>query len=206
VVVLDVGVATDLPAHLRLRNAKVRSGTDDLSERPGMTREEAARAILAGAGLAGELIESGVDLLISGDMGIANTTPAACLIAVFTGREPQEVAGRGTGIDNATWDLKVKVIGKALRLHTPTDAIKAVTSLGEGSIDTIKPDTASVEFGVQVAVKSGQPDRPAGGGLRPRWPGGPTPSWGHRRSASGAGRSAAYGRGTWWVELSSFGV
>jgi nicotinate-nucleotide--dimethylbenzimidazole phosphoribosyltransferase len=132
VIVLDVGVATDLPAHPRLRNAKVRSGTDDLSERPAMTREEAARAILAGAGLAGELIESGVDLLITGDMGIANTTPAACLIAVFTGCEPQEVAGRGTGTDNATWDLKVKVIEKALRLHTPdpSDPVGVVTAVG----------------------------------------------------------------------------
>ena len=97
-----------------------------------MTREEAARAILAGAGLAGELIESGVDLLITGDMGIANTTPAACLIAVFTGREPQEVAGRGRGTDNATWDLKVKVIEKALRLHTPdpSDPVGVVTAVG----------------------------------------------------------------------------
>lgn len=97
VTVLDVGVATELPRHPRLRSAKVRSGTEDLAERPAMTREEAARAILAGAGLASELISAGADLLVTGDMGIANTTPAACLIASFTGRSPAAVTGRGTG-------------------------------------------------------------------------------------------------------------
>jgi nicotinate-nucleotide--dimethylbenzimidazole phosphoribosyltransferase len=130
--VLDVGVATDLPAHPRLRSARVRAGTDDLSERPAMTREEACRAILAGAGLAEELIVSGVDLVITGDMGIANTTAAACLIAAFTGREPRQVAGRGTGIDDATWELKVKVVEAALRLHNPdpADPIGVVAAVG----------------------------------------------------------------------------
>ena len=54
---------------------------------------------MAGAGVAGELVESaGVDLLVTGDMGIGNTTPAACLIAAFTGNVPEETTGRGTGI------------------------------------------------------------------------------------------------------------
>ncbi|MBA2443473.1 MAG: nicotinate-nucleotide--dimethylbenzimidazole phosphoribosyltransferase [Rubrobacter sp.] len=118
--VLDVGVAGELPGHPRLRGAKVRSGTDDLSARPAMTREEASRAVMAGAGIAEELVESGeVDLLVTGDMGIGNTTPAACLISAFTGRPPSEVTGRGTGIDDETYELKVRVIEEALRLHEP---------------------------------------------------------------------------------------
>jgi nicotinate-nucleotide--dimethylbenzimidazole phosphoribosyltransferase len=132
VTVLDVGVAGDLPAHPRLRHAKIRPGTDDCSQRPAMTRQEAARAILAGAGVAGELIASGVDLLVTGDMGIANTTPAACLIAAFTGRAAGEVTGRGTGIDDATWEVKVTVVDKALRLHAPdpADPIGVVAAVG----------------------------------------------------------------------------
>lgn len=122
VTVLDVGVATDLPRHPRLRNAKVKPGTDDLSEGPAMTRDEAARAILAGAGIASELIASGTDLLVTGDMGIGNTTAAACLIATFTGRTAADVTGRGTGIDDATLELKVKVIDRALALHVPDPA------------------------------------------------------------------------------------
>ncbi len=132
VTVLDVGVATELPRHPRLRAAKVRPGTDDLSERPAMAREEAARAILAGAGVGEELVSSGADLLVTGDMGIGNTTPAACLIATFTVRSPEEVTGRGTGIDDATWELKVKVVDRALALHPldPRDPLGVVAAVG----------------------------------------------------------------------------
>ena len=118
--VLDVGVAGELERHPSLRGAKVRPGTDDLSRGPAMGREEAARAVLAGAGVAEELVESGgVDLLVTGDMGIANTTPAAALISAFTGRPPEETTGRGTGVDDETYDLKVGVVREALALHAP---------------------------------------------------------------------------------------
>ena len=118
--VLDVGVASELERHPLLRAAKVRYGTDDLSRGQAMSREEAARAIMAGAGVAEELIESGgVDLLVTGDMGIGNTTPAACLISAFTGHPPEETTGRGTGIDDKTLKLKVSVIQEALELHAP---------------------------------------------------------------------------------------
>jgi nicotinate-nucleotide--dimethylbenzimidazole phosphoribosyltransferase len=118
--VLDVGVAGELERHPLLRAAKVRPGTDDLSRRPAMSREEAARAVMAGAGVAEELVESGgVDLLITGDMGIGNTTPAAALISAFTGHPPQETTGRGTGIDDRTLKLKVNIVKEALELHAP---------------------------------------------------------------------------------------
>ena len=118
--VLDVGVAGELERHPLLRAAKVRRGTGDLSRGPAMSREEAARAVMAGAGVAEELVESGgVDLLVTGDMGIGNTTPAACLISAFTGTPPEETTGRGTGIDDGTLKLKVNVVKEALELHAP---------------------------------------------------------------------------------------
>ena len=118
--VLDVGVAVELERHPLLRAAKVRPGTDDLSAGPAMDREDAARAVMAGAGVAEELVESGgVDLLITGDMGIGNTTPAACMVSVFTGRPPAETTGRGTGIDDDTLKLKTAVVEEALGLHAP---------------------------------------------------------------------------------------
>jgi nicotinate-nucleotide--dimethylbenzimidazole phosphoribosyltransferase len=131
--VLDVGVASDLERHPLLRAAKVRRGTGDLSQGPAMSREEAARAVLAGAGVTEELVESGgVDLLVTGDMGIGNTTPAACLIAAFTGRPAKEVTGRGTGIDDATLELKTEVVERALDLHAPDpgDPIGVLAALG----------------------------------------------------------------------------
>src|SRR3712207_8746067 len=87
--VLDVGVAAELERHPLLRAAKVRPGTDDLSAGPAMSREEAARAVMAGAGVAEELVESGgVDLLVTGDMGIGNTTPPAAPVSGLTRPRP----------------------------------------------------------------------------------------------------------------------
>jgi nicotinate-nucleotide--dimethylbenzimidazole phosphoribosyltransferase len=131
--VLDVGVAGELERHPLLRAAKVRRGTGDLSRGPAMSREEAARAVMAGAGVAEELLQSGgVDLLITGDMGIANTTPAAALISAFTGHPPEETTGRGTGIDEATLKLKVNVVKEALELHSPDpeDPLGVLTQIG----------------------------------------------------------------------------
>lgn len=120
VAVLDVGVASELPRHPMLRSAKVRPGTADMSREPAMSSEEAARAVMAGSGVAEELVESGgVDLLVPGDMGIGNTTAAAALVSVFSGRPPGEVTGRGTGMDDETLELKVRVIEEALALHGP---------------------------------------------------------------------------------------
>ena len=130
--VLDVGVVSELERHPLLRTAKKRAGTDDLSRGVAMSREDAARALMSGAGIAGELIESGVDLLVPGDMGIGNTTPAAALISAFTGRSPEETTGRGTGIDDETLELKVRVVEEALELHEPdpTDPLGVLAALG----------------------------------------------------------------------------
>ena len=97
-----------------------------------MGREDAARAIASGAGIAGELIESGVDLLVPGDMGIANTTPAAALISAYTGLPPGMVTGRGTGIDDASHAKKVRVVEESLALHEPDpdDPVGVLSAVG----------------------------------------------------------------------------
>ena len=131
--VLDVGVARELERHPLLRTAKVRRGTGDLSRGPAMSREEAARAVMAGAGAAGELVESGgVDLLVTGDMGIGNTTPAAALISAFTGHPPEETTGRGAGIDDKTLKLKLNVVEEALERHLPNpkDPLGVLAQIG----------------------------------------------------------------------------
>lgn len=132
VMVLDVGVASDLPPHPRLRVAKVRRGTADLMVGPAMTREEAIAAVLAGASAADDLITSGADLVVTGDMGIGNTTPAACLVGAFTALDAADVTGRGTGIDDATLDVKTKVVRHALDLHRPDpgDALGVLAAVG----------------------------------------------------------------------------
>jgi nicotinate-nucleotide--dimethylbenzimidazole phosphoribosyltransferase len=82
-----------------------------------MTRDEALAAIEVGLGVAEELVADGCGALVTGDMGIANTTPAAALIAAFTGAKAASVTGRGTGIDDATLEHKVSVVAAALDRH-----------------------------------------------------------------------------------------
>jgi nicotinate-nucleotide--dimethylbenzimidazole phosphoribosyltransferase len=122
VCVVDVGVAGDLPAAPGLVPRKVRPGTADMTAGPAMTQAEARRAVEAGIETARDLVAAGNRCLVTGDMGIANTTASAALIAVFTGAEAAEVTGRGTGIDDATWERKVGAIRRALARHRPDPA------------------------------------------------------------------------------------
>jgi nicotinate-nucleotide--dimethylbenzimidazole phosphoribosyltransferase len=122
VMVIDVGVATPVHGGANLLDANVRRGTRDLSVEPAMTRDEARAAVEVGIGVADALVEAGAACLLTGDMGIANTTPAAALIAAFTGADPATVTGRGTGIDDPTYTRKVAVITAALHRHAPDPA------------------------------------------------------------------------------------
>ncbi|MDR3032680.1 MAG: 5,6-dimethylbenzimidazole synthase, partial [Kitasatospora sp.] len=125
VCVVDVGVAAELPDAIQqgrttgLLPRKVKPGTDDMTQGPAMSRDEALRAIEVGIETARDLVAAGNKVLITGDMGIANTTASAALISVFTETDPAEVTGRGTGIDDATHARKVEVIRQALDLHKP---------------------------------------------------------------------------------------
>jgi nicotinate-nucleotide--dimethylbenzimidazole phosphoribosyltransferase len=120
--VVDVGVATPLHGGPNLLDANIRRGTRDFAVEPALTRDEARTAVEVGIGVADALVEAGAACLLTGDMGIANTTPAAALIAVFTGTDPAEVTGRGTGIDDATYARKIAVVTAALRRHAPDPA------------------------------------------------------------------------------------
>ena len=153
VVVVDVGVASEVPgpavaspatggpaspavatpAGTGLISAKVRRGTRNLMVEPAMTRDEAVQALDVGASVAGDLVAKGVRALVTGDMGIGNTTPSAALIAAFCGRSAGEVAGRGTGIGDAELQRKIAVIDAALtraRNDPASDPLSTLASLG----------------------------------------------------------------------------
>lgn len=133
VAVLDAGVLDDVADRPALHRAGVLTGaTANLREADAMTRDEAAALVLAGAALAQQLLDDGADLLLTGDMGIANTTASAALVAAFTGASADEVTGRGTGIDDATLAVKAKVVDDALRRTDPSsrDALGALAGLG----------------------------------------------------------------------------
>ncbi len=146
VTVVDVGVAGDL-SHLvgpsvssgtgegrgsGLLLAKVRPGTANLAEGPAMSRAEAIQALDVGARVAAELVEGGARCLVTGDMGIGNTTPSAALIAALTGEPARRVTGRGTGISEEAWETKVSVVQRALARSGagPQDPLGALAEVG----------------------------------------------------------------------------
>jgi len=132
VTVVDVGVRTPLDPHPGLRQRRVAPGTADMTTGPAMSRDEARRAVEVGIEVAGELVAAGHRCVLTGDMGIANTTPAAALICAFTGADPAVVTGRGTGIDDATLARKTAVVRRALTRHAPdpADPLGVVAAVG----------------------------------------------------------------------------
>lgn len=101
---------------------KVRRGSGDIAVEDALTDDETARAIASGQQIADEEVDAGADLLIAGDMGIGNTTPAAVLVGALTGTEPVAVVGFGTGIDDAGWVRKTAAVRDAMfRAHLIKD-------------------------------------------------------------------------------------
>lgn len=118
-VVTDVGVETDTSTapFTGVRYRRVAAGTGNFLEGPAMTHAQARDAIEIGIETVREAISGGVALLGIGEMGIANSTPAAAILAAVTGIAPARIAGRGTGVDDRALAHKVAVIETALRLH-----------------------------------------------------------------------------------------
>jgi nicotinate-nucleotide--dimethylbenzimidazole phosphoribosyltransferase len=114
VVVVDVGVAGDVPPAPGLVSARIAPGTANLATGPAMTVAQAAAALDVGAATAATLVAGGARCLVTGDMGIGNTTPSAAVIAAFTGRAARDVTGRGTGIDDNRLALKTGVVERAV--------------------------------------------------------------------------------------------
>jgi nicotinate-nucleotide--dimethylbenzimidazole phosphoribosyltransferase len=122
VCVVDVGVAQELPVVPGLLPRKVRPGTADMTVEPAMTRGQAVTAIEVGITVAQDLVAAGSRCLLTGDMGIANTTASAALLAAMLRLDPAEVTGRGTGIDDRMLAHKVDVVRLALARHAPDPA------------------------------------------------------------------------------------
>ncbi|MFP5070015.1 nicotinate-nucleotide--dimethylbenzimidazole phosphoribosyltransferase [Pseudonocardia nantongensis] len=130
--VVDAGVAADLEPAPGLLPRKVARGTADMTAGPAMTREQARTALEHGIEVARDLVAAGNRCLLTGDMGIANTTAAAALVCAFTGADPAEVTGRGTGVDDDTLTRKTDVVRRALERHRPDpgDPLGALAAVG----------------------------------------------------------------------------
>lgn len=154
--VLDLGVDDDLeglPPAVTARKVRRSSGAIHLED--ALTPEETERALAAGREVAAEEIALGAQLLLSGDMGIGNTTPAAALVAAALGLPAEDVVGRGTGIDDDSLRLKQDVVRRALaRAGDRTeDPVETLTALGSADLAaTVGYLVAAAEAGVPVLL------------------------------------------------------
>jgi nicotinate-nucleotide--dimethylbenzimidazole phosphoribosyltransferase len=155
VIVVDVSVDSD-PRYLdhvdsTVSARRVRRGAGSIDVEDAMTEKELATALALGRTLADEQIDAGADVLIAGDMGIGNTTPAAAIVATLTGRSANEVTGRGTGIDDATLARKVSTVQRAIdRCGDRPGASEVVRRIGG-------PDIAAMVGFLQQSADRGVP-------------------------------------------------
>jgi len=128
---------------------KVRRSSGRIDREDALSESEAQDAVTAGRAVADEEVDRGADLLIAGDMGIGNTTPASVLVAALTEVEPVAVVGRGTGVDDEGWMRKAIVIRDALRRARPVrhDPMELLRTVGGADL------AAMAGFLAQAAVR-----------------------------------------------------
>jgi nicotinate-nucleotide--dimethylbenzimidazole phosphoribosyltransferase len=131
--IVDVGVKTDTSAKplAGVTYRRVGAGTRNFLDGPAMTPEETTHALEVGIEIARELAADGATMIGIGEMGIANSTPAAALLSALASIPPDSIVGRGTGLDDAGVSHKSDVVARALELH------RAALGAGESMLAAI---------------------------------------------------------------------
>jgi nicotinate-nucleotide--dimethylbenzimidazole phosphoribosyltransferase len=115
--VVDVGVDADFRGVAGLHHHKVANGTRNMLQEAAMDDEQMATALGVGAKLASEAAAAGHSLVAIGEMGIGNTTSASVITCALTGASPELATGRGTGLDSAAHERKIRVVGGVMAKH-----------------------------------------------------------------------------------------
>ena len=127
--------------HPGLTQCKVAPGTSDLSVGPAMTHDQCRQAVENGIRLAEQARDEGMVTLGTGEMGIANTTPATALFCAYLGLRPVDITGPGTGLSSEGVRRKIRVIEQALALHRDVigrgDPMEILAALGGFEIATL---------------------------------------------------------------------
>lgn len=132
VFVCDVGTAFDLSDIDNVYQRKVAWGTEDFTQGPAMTKEQAEAALQVGMDMADMCIDKGYNLLYTGEMGIGNTTATAAIASAFLGLAPQLTVGRGSGINDERMRIKRQVVIDGLAKNKPIkgDAMDILCKVG----------------------------------------------------------------------------
>jgi nicotinate-nucleotide--dimethylbenzimidazole phosphoribosyltransferase len=153
VIVVDMGVAGEISLEGCV-NRKIGYGTNNFTQGPAMTREQAVRSILTGIELA---LETDFDILGTGEMGIGNTTPSSAIACVITGMDVRELTGRGTGIDDHGLSVKMSAIRAGIELNRPDpdDPIDVLAKVGGFEIGGIAGLIIGAALKKRLAVVDG---------------------------------------------------
>ena len=129
VIPVDLGMVKRVEGVL---DRHVMDGTKDMARRPAMTREQALQAIQVGVELVKEMKDRGYTLLVSGEMGIGNTTTASALTAALLNLPAETVTGRGAGLSDAGLQRKIWAIERAITVNRPDprDTLDVLSKLG----------------------------------------------------------------------------
>lgn len=118
VVPVDMGIK-DYAGNAGVMSRRVGNGTQDLSQGPAMTREQAVQAVLTGISIAGDAKAVGQNLLAAGEMGIGNTTTASAIATVLLNRPAEEMTGKGAGLSDEGLQRKIHVIKQSIARNRP---------------------------------------------------------------------------------------
>ena len=128
---IDIGIARDMTCN-GIINRKIAYGTKNFAKEPAMTRTEVEQAILTGIQLVKEQKEQGYNLIITGEMGIGNTTTSSAVFSVLSQIAPELVTGKGAGLSKAGIQRKIQVIQAAIQKYQPDpeDVIDVLSKVG----------------------------------------------------------------------------
>jgi nicotinate-nucleotide--dimethylbenzimidazole phosphoribosyltransferase len=135
VVAVDIGIARDIQCK-GLLNRKVAFGSNNIAAGPAMTVAQAEEAIRTGMDIVRDLSNKGMKIIVTGEMGIGNTTPTAALSSVLLGLPPDVVTGRGAGLSTEGLERKIAVVKRAIKVNAPYtgNAVELLSKLGSYEI------------------------------------------------------------------------
>ena len=128
--VIDVGIdAEPIPGVVNMRVAR---GCGNIAEGPAMSRSQAEELLLEVIRYTHELAKDGVTLFGVGELGMANTTPAAAIVSVLTGSDAEEVVGIGANLPLSRVGNKVDVVRRAIAVNQPDrhDGVDVLAKVG----------------------------------------------------------------------------
>lgn len=127
----DVGISRDVDAQGLIRR-KAAYGSENIAKGAAMTRVMAEKVISIGMDAVRDLKAQGYGIIVTGEMGIGNTTPAAAVTAAITGASPEAVTGKGAGLDSKGLERKISAVKRALAVNRPDpdDALDILSKVG----------------------------------------------------------------------------